>query len=61
MVKIKFPALEARKFRGVFICKRCGTKMKADMRKITEGKIKCRRCNRKVFRPKSKTTKKEKR
>jgi len=60
MVKIKFPALSERKFKGIFVCKNCSTKIRADMRKIIEGKVNCRRCRGKLFRPRSKTTSREK-
>ncbi|MFC1685986.1 50S ribosomal protein L40e [Nanoarchaeota archaeon] len=50
----KIPAAQARLFKNVFICKRCSAKVKADARKIIEGKVKCRACNGKAFRPKRK-------
>lgn len=40
-----------REFKNVFVCKRCQTKMKADPQKILKGKIKCRKCKGKAFRP----------
>lgn len=50
----KIAAAQARLFKNIFVCKRCGSKIKADMRKILTGKIKCRKCNGKDFRPKRK-------
>ena len=50
----KIEAAQARLFKRMFICKRCSSKIKADPRKIAEGKIRCRKCRGKVFRPKSK-------
>ncbi len=47
----KFPEAEARKFRGMFVCRRCKTKMKAPTLKVIAGKIKCRKCAGKVLRP----------
>ena len=47
----KIPAAQARLFKNTFVCKRCSTKARADSRKVIEGKVKCRRCNCKVFRP----------
>jgi DNA replicative helicase MCM subunit Mcm2 (Cdc46/Mcm family) len=45
--------LEAQKrlFKNVFVCKNCETKMRADPQKILKGKVKCRKCKRKSFRP----------
>jgi len=40
-----------RKFKNVFICQKCHTKMRADSQKILKGKIKCRKCKRRSFRP----------
>ncbi len=40
-----------RLFKNVFVCKNCGTKMRADPQKILKGKIKCRKCQKKKFRP----------
>lgn len=48
----KVPAAQARLFKNIFVCKNCGTKIKAEARKILNGKVKCRACSRKDFRPK---------
>jgi len=50
----KIPAAQARLFKNVFICKRCGRKIRSEARKVVEGKLKCRKCNGKAFRPISK-------
>ena len=47
----KIPAAQARLFKNVFVCKKCGTKIKAEPKKILEGKVKCRKCKKKAFRP----------
>ena len=47
----KIPAAQTRLFKGIFICKVCSTKKRADARKILEGKVKCRKCGAKAFRP----------
>jgi ribosomal protein L40E len=47
----KIPATQARLFKNVFVCKRCSAKIKADPKKILEGKVKCRKCKGKAFRP----------
>ena len=48
---VKILETQARLFHNVFVCKKCKTKRKASMMKIMEGRIKCRRCNGKAFRP----------
>ncbi len=48
---VKFPEADARKFRGVFVCRRCKAKRRASNVKIREGKINCRNCGSSVFRP----------
>jgi len=40
-----------RMFKNVFICKKCQTKIRAEPLKILEGKVKCRKCGKKAFRP----------
>jgi len=47
---VKFPEGQARKYRNVFICKKCSTKIRTQSMKITQGKVKCRRCHGKKFR-----------
>ena len=47
----KLPAAQARIFKNIFICKDCKAKIRADPLKILNGKIRCRKCNRKDFRP----------
>lgn len=47
----KFPEAEARWFKNVFVCKNCKTKQKAPPLKVLAGKIQCRKCGRKKFRP----------
>ena len=46
----KFAEATARMFHNVFICKRCKSKVKADVRKILLKKISCRKCGGKSFR-----------
>jgi len=48
------PAVQARLFRNVFVCKRCSMKIKAEPKKIIEGKVKCRKCKGRAFRQKRK-------
>lgn len=40
-----------RLFKNVFVCKRCQSKIRAEPQKILKGKIKCRKCGQKAFRP----------
>ena len=47
----KLPAAQARLFKNVFVCKECKTKRRAEPLKILTGKINCRKCGRKRFRP----------
>jgi ribosomal protein L40E len=53
----KIPEATARLFNRVFVCRKCKTKIKADSVKIRAKKIKCRRCDCRDFRPKSKEKK----
>jgi ribosomal protein L40E len=48
---VKIPAAQARLFRNVFVCKRCKIKIRASPIKISEKKVKCRRCHGRNFRP----------
>jgi len=48
----KIPAAQARLFKNIFVCKNCSTKIRAEPRKIITGKIRCRKCKGKSFRPK---------
>ena len=47
----KFPEAIARLFQGVFVCKKCKTKIRAPISKVLRGKISCRRCKGKSLRP----------
>ena len=40
-----------RLFKNVFICKNCGAKIRADHQKILKGKVRCRKCQKRAFRP----------
>lgn len=50
----KIAAAQARLFKNIFVCKKCSTKIKAESRKVSIGKIRCRKCGGKAFRPKRK-------
>ena len=51
---VKFPEAEQRLFRGKFVCRRCKSVVRVPGRKIAEGKVKCRTCDYKTFKPKRK-------
>ena len=40
-----------RLFKNVFVFKNCHAKLRSDPLKILEGKVKCRKCKKKSFRP----------
>ena len=46
----KIPEAQNRMFKNVFVCKNCRSKIKANPRKIIEGKVKCRKCKKRDFR-----------
>lgn len=46
----KIPEAQKRMFLNVFVCKNCHTKVRSDPRKIIEGKVKCRKCQKRAFR-----------
>ena len=47
----KIPEAHARLFKNVYVCKNCQSKKKSNPQKVLEGKIKCRKCGKKDFRP----------
>lgn len=40
-----------RLFKNIFVCKNCQSKMRAEPQKILRGKVRCRKCGKKAFRP----------
>jgi ribosomal protein L40E len=50
----KFEEAAVRKFRNVFVCRRCKSKIKAPNLKVLAGKIRCRKCHAKTLKPKRK-------
>jgi len=48
---VKFAEAEARKFHNIFVCKQCSAKIRAPNLKVLAGKISCRKCGSKSFRP----------
>jgi ribosomal protein L40E len=51
MAKQRFPEAESRLFHRVFVCMKCGAKMRSDLIKVRSGKVKCRHCKTKQLRP----------
>ena len=47
----KIPAAQNRLFKNMFVCKECKHKMRVDPLKILQGKVRCRKCGGKDFRP----------
>jgi len=50
----KLHAAQTRLFKNVFVCKNCSSKIRAEARKIIEGRVKCRSCGKSAFKPKRK-------
>jgi hypothetical protein len=48
---VKLAPAQGRLFKNIFVCKNCKAKVRADARKIIEGKVRCRKCLKKAFRP----------
>lgn len=48
---IKIPEAQNRMFKNIFVCKACQSKIRAEPLKIITGKVKCRKCKGKKFRP----------
>ena len=46
----RFAEAETRRFRNVFICKVCKSKIKAPNMKVLQGKVACRKCGSKQLR-----------
>jgi DNA-directed RNA polymerase subunit RPC12/RpoP len=47
----KFPEAIARMYSNVYCCKKCKAKIRTSNKQIRLGKVKCRNCNGKAFRP----------
>jgi len=47
----KIPEAEARLIRGIFVCRKCKTKIRSSSMKVSQGKVSCRKCSSKVLRP----------
>lgn len=47
---VRFPEAIGRLFHNTFVCRKCKTKQRADIRKVMLKKISCRRCGGKSLR-----------
>jgi hypothetical protein len=47
----KIPAAQNRLYKNAFVCKVCKHKIKVEPLKIIGGKVRCRKCKAKEFRP----------
>lgn len=48
---VKFPEAKARRFKNVFVCRRCKTRMKSTPQKVNAKLLVCRGCSGRAFRP----------
>ncbi|MFH1823428.1 MAG: hypothetical protein ABH817_01790 [archaeon] len=53
---MKIESAQNRLFKEIFVCKRCGSKIRASSKKMADGKVRCRKCKGNAMRPKSKKT-----
>jgi len=51
---VKFTEAHSRKIKNVFICKKCKSKVRAPSLKVSQEKIRCRKCKAKKLRPRRK-------
>ena len=51
------PITQKRIYRDVFVCMKCGAKLRSDPNRVKEKKVRCRKCGYKGLRPKHKTVK----
>ncbi|RME53239.1 50S ribosomal protein L40e [Candidatus Woesearchaeota archaeon] len=47
----KFPEAEARKFKNMYVCRKCKAKRRAPTLKVLAGKVTCRKCGYDILRP----------
>jgi len=48
---VKFPEASARIIDGIFVCKKCKAKRRAERIKVIKGKVPCRNCGSTALRP----------
>ncbi|MBR9699482.1 50S ribosomal protein L40e [Candidatus Woesearchaeota archaeon] len=47
---VKFAEAETRRFKNIFVCRVCKSKVRAPNLKVIQGKISCRKCGSKQLR-----------
>ena len=47
----KIAEADARMYRGIFVCRKCKSKIRTSSMKVAEGKASCRKCGCKALRP----------
>ena len=47
----KIAVTQKRLFANVFVCRNCESKLRADSKKVAEGKVRCRKCKNRHLRP----------
>lgn len=48
---VKFPEAKARRYKNVFVCRKCKTKMRSTPNKINAKLLVCKKCYARAFRP----------
>ncbi len=48
---VRFPEADARKFKNIFVCRRCKSKVRGSNMKVLAGLVRCRKCTSTVLRP----------
>ncbi|MFA5992196.1 MAG: hypothetical protein WC796_00640 [Candidatus Pacearchaeota archaeon] len=46
----KILVAQTRLFKNLFLCKRCGAKLRVEPKKVLDGSVRCRKCKGKKFR-----------
>lgn len=47
----KIPEADSRIYQGIFVCRKCKSKIRTSNMKVSLGKAKCRKCDSKSLRP----------
>ncbi|HLD00141.1 MAG TPA: 50S ribosomal protein L40e [Candidatus Nanoarchaeia archaeon] len=51
---VKFEEAGARLLKNVFVCRNCKSKIRSPSLKVSQGKVKCRKCKSRKLKPKRK-------
>ncbi|MEK6901185.1 MAG: 50S ribosomal protein L40e [Nanoarchaeota archaeon] len=49
---VKFEQAQARMMKNIFVCRNCNSKLRAPSLKVSQGKVRCRKCNYTKLKPK---------